>query len=115
MLGILPHDNWGKGDSDNGIQKNAYLSLVKLGYTPIPIIMKPGDVVFFHGNTIHLSEDNNSNRSRIAMIITLNTKHASPLPEKNIGHPYYKNHTRMFDPITEEDLCLPDPDFKKVF
>jgi ectoine hydroxylase-related dioxygenase (phytanoyl-CoA dioxygenase family) len=115
FLGTLPHDNWGKGDSDNGIKKDVYLSLLKLDYKPIPIIMEPGDVVFFHGNTIHLSNDNNSDKSRIAMLVTLNTKKASPLSSKNIGHPYYKKHERVYDSIVESDLNLPLPDFKKNY
>jgi len=115
LLGILPHDNWGKGDSDNGIKKETYLSLLDQGYKPIPIIMEPGDVVFFHGNTVHLSDDNNSDKSRLALIVTLNTKKASPNPEKNVGHPYYSKHERVYDSIVESDLDLPLPNFQKMY
>lgn len=117
LLGTLPHDNWGRGDTDFGIKKNEYKKLIDIGgYDPIPMIMQPGDVVFFHGNTIHLSDDNNSNNSRLAMLVTLNTKKASPLPLKNIcGHPYYVEHERVHDPIVENDLNLPLPDFLKNF
>jgi len=111
LLGILPHDNLERGDADHGIKVDVYNSLLDIGYQPKHIIMEPGDVVFFHGNTVNLSDDNNSNNSRIAMLVTLNTKRSSPLPSKNIGHPYYIKHHRVFDTITEDDLNLPNPDF----
>jgi len=101
LLGLLPHDNWGRGDSDNGIKSDVYESLFNKGYSPVPMIMEPGDVCFFHGNTIHLSDDNNSKSSRLAMLVTLNTKRASPIMGKNIyRHPYYTHQTRVFDNIT---------------
>lgn len=74
LLGILPHENYGFGASDNGVDKIIFKNLLDIGYQYEPIIMNPGDVVFFHGNTIHASEDNNSDKSRISMIVTLNTK-----------------------------------------
>ena len=77
--------------------------------------MEPGDVLFFHGNTVHFSDDNNSNKSRIAMLVTLNTKRGSPLSSKNIGHPYYKKQNRVFDIIKENDINLPNPDFTKNY
>jgi len=115
LLGILPHDNWGNGESDNGVKKEVYNRLLEKGYKTVPILMNRGDVLFFHGNTIHLSENNNSTNSRIAMIVTLNTKRGSPLKNKNIGHPYYTKHNRVIDQITQKDLDLPNPDFTKQF
>jgi ectoine hydroxylase-related dioxygenase (phytanoyl-CoA dioxygenase family) len=111
-LGTLPHGIWtGKG-SDNGVLPEVLRELLDGGYEFMPIETEPGDAVLFHGNTIHGSDDNNSDQSRIAMIATMNTKRNSPDPRFNKpGHPYWSHQTRVIHPITEADLELPLPHF----
>lgn len=104
LLGELPHTEL---KSDSGIIESKYNELLNKSYKPIPIELNRGDVVFLHGNTIHLSGDNNSNKTRYAMIVTLNTERAGKINKdclyKN-KHPNYSYHERVYDEITEEDL-----------
>lgn len=105
-LGNLPHTDVAK---DSGIIDNIYHSILNNGYKPQPIILNSGDGVFFHGNTIHLSDDNISLNSRLALIITLNTKRSGTINracEFKNNHPDYKYHPRIYEKITEEDLNL---------
>jgi ectoine hydroxylase-related dioxygenase (phytanoyl-CoA dioxygenase family) len=95
MLGTVPHDTWGRGEKDFGVNKGSWAGILETGYTPVHMEMDPGDVIFFHGNTIHLSADNNSSKSRISMIATMNTKATSPLPGAKTGHPYWTPQKRM--------------------
>ncbi len=49
--------------------------------------MKPGDAVFFHGNTLHASAANTSPRSRWSLICCFNTRSNNPYKEHH--HPCY--------------------------
>ena len=116
FLGTLPHEAWSGRGSDNGVKQSILQNLLDIGYDLKPIELDPGDVLLFHGNTIHGSDDNNSGLSRISMVATMNTKRNSPIPEFNsAGHPYWTHQKRIQDPITEDDLKLPLPDFNKKF
>ncbi|MBK8266373.1 MAG: phytanoyl-CoA dioxygenase family protein [Nannocystis sp.] len=112
LLGVLPHGEWSGRGSDNGVLPDVMQGLLAAGYEFEPIEARPGDIVLFHGNTIHGSDDNDSDRSRLAMIVTMNTRRNSPDPTKNRpGHPYWSHQARITAPITEADLALPLPRF----
>ena len=51
--------------------------------------MEPGDVLFFHGNTLHSSEPNNSNRSRSLMYCTYNAVSNEPFVKEGQEHHRY--------------------------
>lgn len=113
LLGTLPHAVWsGQRGSDDGVEPTLLAHLLSLGYEMKPIETEPGDIILFHGNTLHGSDDNHSDEPRRAMIATMNTRRNSPDPLLNRpGHPYWSHQARVFEPITEADLELPLPDF----
>lgn len=51
------------------------------------ITAEPGDVLFFHANLLHSSDENKSNDSRRTLIVCFNTK--SNNPYKDSGHARY--------------------------
>ena len=113
LLGTLEHGSWSARGSDHGVQPERMQALLDAGYSFTPIETAPGDVVLFHGNTIHGPEDNNSDQPRLAMIATMNTRRNSPDPRLNKpGHPYWSRQQRVHDPITSADLERPLPDFE---
>lgn len=112
LLGTLPHTAWTARGSDHGVDPAVLDELLAIGYRLEPIEMASGDVVLFHGNTIHGSADNHSEAPRLAMIATMNTRRNSPDPALNrSGHPYYSKQARVYDAIVEDDLKRPLPDF----
>lgn len=116
LLGTLPHRPWTEIGSDNGVDPDVLGGLIADGYAMTPIETRAGDIILFHGNTLHGSGDNDSDRSRVAMIATMNTRKNSPDPALNrSGHPYYSHQSRVYDPIVETDLDLPLPDFQLRF
>ena len=50
--------------------------------------MAPGDVLFFHSNTLHRSDQNKSPNPRWSLICCYNTKHNNPY--KASHHPSYQ-------------------------
>jgi hypothetical protein len=57
----------------------------------------PGDVLFFHGNTLHASAPNTSDKPRWSLICCYNTKH---------NNPYKKHHHPFYTPLkkVEDDM-----------
>jgi ectoine hydroxylase-related dioxygenase (phytanoyl-CoA dioxygenase family) len=51
------------------------------------IIAEPGDVLFFHANLLHSSDENKSSESRRTLIVCFNTKSNNPYKES--GHASY--------------------------
>ena len=51
------------------------------------IIAEPGDVLFFHANLLHTSDENKSSESRRTLIVCFNTKSNNPYKES--GHASY--------------------------
>jgi phytanoyl-CoA hydroxylase len=49
---------------------------------PVPMLMQPGDVLFFHGHLLHKSEDNRSKGMRAALVY-----HYGPAGAKQLGDP----------------------------
>lgn len=113
LLGTLPHGSFGGRGSDDGVLPDALQEVLDGGYELVPIAAEPGDVILFHGNTIHGSNDNGSDQPRVAMIATMNTRRNSPDPRLNRpGHPYWSHQPRVTEPLTEADLDRPLPNFK---
>ena len=57
--------------------------------------MAPGTALFFHGNTLHMSEANLSDKPRRGLISCYNTKHNDPYKEHH--HPRYTPLTKVAD------------------
>ena len=51
------------------------------------ITAEPGDVLFFHANLLHSSDQNKSSESRRTLIVCFNTKSNNPYKES--GHASY--------------------------
>jgi ectoine hydroxylase len=54
---------------------------------PVAFEAEPGDVMFFHCNTLHTSDPNASDLSRVLLLVAYNTKHNNPYHEG--VHPRY--------------------------
>ena len=103
LLGKLIHSEWPGGAHNTGVEETRYRKIVSI-YGEVCPDMKSGDVIIFHGLTIHGSSDNRSNRTRFALVATMNTKKNSPIPSMNHpNHPYYTHQTRINDPIMSTD------------
>ena len=57
--------------------------------------MEPGDAVFFHGNTLHRSDQNKSDHPRWSMVCCYNAKHNDPY--KDSHHPRYTPLDKVAD------------------
>ena len=57
--------------------------------------MEPGTALFFHGNTLHTSEANLSDKPRWGLICCYNTKHNDPYKEHH--HPRYTPLSKVPD------------------
>jgi len=49
--------------------------------------LEPGDAIFFHGNTLHRSDQNTSENPRWSLICCYNTRHNDPIVAGK--HPNY--------------------------
>jgi ectoine hydroxylase len=84
----------GRIDHDiTGTQIGADLNLVEaaLNHPDMTLVyaeLDPGDVLFFHANTLHRSDANTSEHPRWSLICCYNTKHHSPY-KMHSGHPEY--------------------------
>jgi len=84
------------------------LDVIKQRMKEIYVELNIGDLVIFHANTLHASDDNNSSESRLALIGTYNTKHNDPYTI-SCGHPRFKKQEKVYRKITENDIDnLPD-------
>ena len=115
LLGLLNHSM--ANHPDSGIEPDTFAALLATGYESVPVPLRSGDAIFFTGQTIHLSDDNRSNKSRIAMIATMNTRHASPdeALTRRSGHPTWSHQERCTSRITKADVKLPLPDFEWMY
>lgn len=105
-MGRIDHV-FNNGVSDSGACP-ARLAVILQRLPEVYIELNSGDVVIFHGNTLHGSDDNNSQDSRIALIGTYNTKHNDPYIT-NHPHPNYQPQAKIYERISETDINeLPD-------
>lgn len=71
-------------------------------FEEVSINLNSGDIVIFHCNILHGSHANNSDKSRLGVIGTYNTKHNSPY-KSGSGHPDYAFQSRFYRRIEESD------------
>jgi len=74
--------------------------------------MNPGDGLYFHGNTLHSSDPNTSDKPRWGMLCCYNTKHNDPY--KDSHHPRYTPLDKVPDSAIK-DVGARGSDGSKVF
>uniref|UniRef100_A0A7C4LLG8 Phytanoyl-CoA dioxygenase family protein n=1 Tax=Schlesneria paludicola TaxID=360056 RepID=A0A7C4LLG8_9PLAN len=82
-LGRIDH---GKVGDQTGADAERVAEIVKRLET-VHVELEPGSAVFFHGNTLHRSDQNKSEHPRWAFICCYNTRHNDPYKESK--HPRY--------------------------
>jgi ectoine hydroxylase len=80
------------------------LEMIKSRCEEVFIELDMGDFVIFHCNTLHGSDDNTSNKSRIALLGCYNIKHNDPYAATFAGHPFYQEQTPITERVTRADL-----------
>lgn len=63
------------------------VAVAKQRHELVYCLMQPGDALFFHGNTLHASDANLSDKPRWGLISCYNSKHNDPFKESH--HPGY--------------------------
>jgi len=105
-LGRLEHTMY-DGVSDSGVMEER-LAIVLQRCPEVHLELNPGDCVIFHCNTIHGSDPNLSDKSRLALLGCYNTKHNDPYVQE-CGHPNFIHQAPIAEPIVEADMeRLPD-------
>lgn len=82
-MGRMNHDSAGEQVGADPERVAAACNRLDLVYCE----MEPGDALFFHGNTLHRSDCNTSERPRWSLICCYNTRHNDPYKESR--HPRY--------------------------
>jgi ectoine hydroxylase len=90
-LGRVEHGKFGDQTGADPERVEAAMKIMDLVY----VEMKPGDVLFFHSNTLHRSDQNKSPHPRWSLICCYNTKHNNPY--KASHHPFYEKLEKVPD------------------
>lgn len=110
-LGRVEHTLF-DGFSDSEVESER-LEAVKSRFVEVYAELEAGDVIMFHCNLFHGSNQNLSNTSRLSLLGCYNTAKNSPI-NSNWSHPQYSVQERVFNEIVESDAQLL-PDFKVTF
>jgi ectoine hydroxylase-related dioxygenase (phytanoyl-CoA dioxygenase family) len=95
---------------DSGVEPER-LAVIKKRCTEVFVELEVGDFVIFHCNTLHGSDDNSSDASRLAMLGCYNTKHNDPYKPTPSYHPNFHEQTILNAKVTSADLSRM-PDFR---
>ena len=88
------------------------LAIIKTHFDEVFIELGVGDLVIFHCNTLHGSDDNTSDMSRLALLGCYNTKHNDPYVTTDYGHPFFHEQSILAEKVTRADLSnMPDFNF----
>jgi len=90
-LGRIDHHRSGQ---QAGVDPDRMQAILKI-YPARNVLMQPGDVLFFHANLLHRSDQNDSTQTRWAMICCYNARSNSPYKESH--HPSYTPISRVPD------------------
>jgi len=95
------------GVSDSGVDPDR-LEVIRTRLPEVPVELDSGDIVIFHCNTLHGSDDNRSGGSRVALLGCYNTRHNDPYRSAH-GHPGWHKQSKVTEEIVGEDFDrLPD-------
>ncbi len=90
-LGRLEHGRFGEQTGADPARVAAAMKRFEL----VHFEAEPGDVLFFHSNTLHASAANTSEHPRWSLIMTYNTRSNTPFAESS--HPEYTPLTKVDD------------------
>lgn len=90
-MGRVEHGRFGSQTGADPERVQAAMQRMPLVYCE----MEPGDAVFFHGNTLHSSDPNRSDKPRWGLICCYNTKRNDPY--KDSHHPRYTPLEKLED------------------
>ena len=94
-LGRVEHGKFGDQTGADPERVENAMKIMELVY----VEMEPGDVLFFHSNTLHRSDQNKSPHPRWSFICCYNTKHNNPYKESH--HPFYEKLQKVPDSAAE--------------
>ena len=95
-LGRIEHGKYGDQTGADPERVEQAVKIMELVY----VEMAPGDVCFFHANTLHCSDQNKSPHPRWSFICCYNTKHNNPY--KASHHPFYEKLEKVPDTALKE-------------
>lgn len=95
-MGRVEHGRFGSQTGADPERVEAAMSRMERVYCE----MGPGDGIFFHGNTLHCSEANLSDKPRWGLICCYNTRHNDPY--KDSHHPKYTPLLKLEDSAIKE-------------
>lgn len=90
-MGRVDHGRFGSQSGADPERVDAAMQRLEKVYC----VMAPGDAVFFHGNTLHCSDANLSDKPRWGLICCYNTRHNNPYKESH--HPSYTPLNKVDD------------------
>jgi ectoine hydroxylase-related dioxygenase (phytanoyl-CoA dioxygenase family) len=96
LLGRLEHGRFGDQTGADPERVEAAMKVLELCYCELA----PGDTLFFHGNTLHRSDQNHSPHPRWALLCCYNTRHNNPY--KPSHHPFYEPLVKVPDTALKE-------------
>jgi ectoine hydroxylase-related dioxygenase (phytanoyl-CoA dioxygenase family) len=95
-LGRVEHGKFGDQTGADPERVENAMKIMELVY----VEMEPGDVLFFHSNTLHRSDQNTSPQPRWSFICCYNTRHNNPY--KASHHPFYEKLDKAPDSALKE-------------
>jgi ectoine hydroxylase len=95
-MGRVEHGKFGDQTGADPERVEHAMKIMELIY----VEMAPGDVLFFHANTLHRSDQNKSPNPRWSMICCYNTRHNNPY--KASHHPFYEKLEKVSDSALKE-------------
>jgi ectoine hydroxylase-related dioxygenase (phytanoyl-CoA dioxygenase family) len=108
-MGRIEHE-FDREREDSGVPEDR-LAIIKIRCEEVLVELSVGDLVIFHCNTLHGSDDNASDRSRLALLGCYNTKHNDPYMATPCGHPFFHEQSIVTEKVSRADLArMPDFD-----
>ena len=95
-MGRIEHGRFG---DQTGADPERVAEAVKMLET-VYVELAPGDVLFFHSNTLHRSDQNTSETPRWSLLCCYNTRHNNPY--KKSHHPFYERLEKLPDSAIKE-------------
>ncbi|HWF18829.1 MAG TPA: phytanoyl-CoA dioxygenase family protein [Verrucomicrobiae bacterium] len=96
LMGRIEHGKFGDQTGADPERVENAMKIMEL----VHVEMNPGDVLFFHSNTLHRSDQNKSPHPRWSMICCYNTRHNNPY--KASHHPFYEKLVTVPDSALKE-------------
>jgi ectoine hydroxylase-related dioxygenase (phytanoyl-CoA dioxygenase family) len=89
LMGRIEHGRFGEQTGADPERVKAAMERMERVYC----LMEPGDGLYFHGNLLHASDPNLSDKPRWALLCCYNTRHNDPYKESH--HPRYAPLTKV--------------------